>query len=89
MQHRFCVFHIEYQRGCKRRFDAEGKEVEANFGESGLVNTGYLNSSYREWSVCTHVRMSVCVSMTCLIVFLYVCSGLYVCLSVCSLQDQR
>lgn len=49
------MFHIEYQRGCKRRFDAEGKEVEANFGESGLVNTGYLNSSYREWSVCTYV----------------------------------
>ena len=48
VQYRFCVFHIEYQKGCKRRYDPDGKEVEANFGEAGIVNTGYLNSSYSE-----------------------------------------
>ena len=43
---RFCVFHVEFGNACQRKYDAQGKEVEPNFGQTKLVNTGYLNSSY-------------------------------------------
>jgi hypothetical protein len=46
-KYRYCIFHIEYKNGCQRRYDVEGKEIEANFGQKALVNTGYLNSSYK------------------------------------------
>ncbi len=48
MQYRYVVFHVEYKHGCQRRFDAHGKEIEPNFGQKGLVRTGYLHSSYSE-----------------------------------------
>ena len=48
LQHRFVVFHIEFSAGCLRRYDAQGQEIEANFGLSALVRTGYLHSSYSE-----------------------------------------
>jgi hypothetical protein len=46
-KYRYCIFHVEYKNGCQRRYDVEGKEIEANFGQKALVNTGYLNSSYK------------------------------------------
>ena len=45
-QARFVGFHIEFKQACRRKFDANGKELEANFGQTGLVRTGYLHSSY-------------------------------------------
>lgn len=47
-QHRFVVFHVEFKHGCQRKFDVHGHEVEPNFGQMGLVRTGYLHSSYSE-----------------------------------------
>ena len=47
-QHRFIVFHVEFRHGCERKFDVHGKEIEPNFGQMGLVRTGYLHSSYSE-----------------------------------------
>ena len=47
-QHRYVVFHVEFQVGCLRRYDSQGKEIEANLGQTGLVRTGYLHSSYSE-----------------------------------------
>ena len=47
-QHRFIVFHVEFGSGCLRRFDSQGQEIEANFGQTALVRTGYLHSSYSE-----------------------------------------
>lgn len=44
---RYVVFHIEFKQACRRRFDDKGKELEANFGQTGLVRTGYLQSSYK------------------------------------------
>ena len=46
IQHRFVVFHIEFKHGCQRKFDTHGREIEPNFGQTGLVRTGYLHSSY-------------------------------------------
>ncbi|XP_019858664.1 PREDICTED: arpin-like [Amphimedon queenslandica] len=46
-KYRFCVFHIEFDGACQRKFDAEGKEIEPNFGQTAKVKTGYLNSSYK------------------------------------------
>lgn len=44
---RYVGFHIEFKQACRRRFDDKGKELEANFGQAGLVRTGYLQSSYK------------------------------------------
>lgn len=46
LQYRYVVFHIEFKRGSQRKFDVHGKEVEPNFGQTGLVRTGYLQSTY-------------------------------------------
>lgn len=46
-KHRFLVFHVEFKHGCQRRFDAHGREIEPNFGQTGVVRTGYLHSSYK------------------------------------------
>ena len=45
-QYRYCVFHVEYDAACQRKYDTEGKEIEPNFGQTAKVKTGYLNSSY-------------------------------------------
>lgn len=45
-QYRYVVFHIEFKHGCQRKYDPHGKEVEPNFGQTGLVRTGYLQSTY-------------------------------------------
>ena len=51
---RFCVFHIEYSSTCKRKYDSQNREIEPNFGQTKLVNTGYLNSSYSEFYNTVH-----------------------------------
>ena len=48
IQYRFIVIHVEFTGGCLRRFDSRGQEIEANFGQTSLVRTGYLHSSYSE-----------------------------------------
>ena len=45
-QHRYVVFQVEVKHSCVRRFNSQGNEVEANFGQTGVVRTGYLHSSY-------------------------------------------
>lgn len=45
------MFQVEHTQACQRKFDAQGKEVEPNFGKVGVVRTGYLHSSYSE---CVH-----------------------------------
>lgn len=45
---RFIVFHIEFSAGCLRRYDTQSQEIEANFGQTALVRTGYLHSSYKQ-----------------------------------------
>jgi hypothetical protein len=47
-KYRFIVFHVEFTGGCLRRFDSRGQEIEANFGQTSLVRTGYLHSSYKQ-----------------------------------------
>ncbi|KXJ17500.1 Arpin [Exaiptasia diaphana] len=43
---RYVVLHVTVTRAIKRKFDASGKEMEPNFGETKKVSTGYLMSSY-------------------------------------------
>ena len=54
MQYRYVVFHIEFKHGCQRKFDVHRQEVEPNFGQTGLVRTGYLQSTYSKHSLQTH-----------------------------------
>ena len=63
-QHRFVVFHIEFQHACQRKFDAHGKEIEPNFGATQLVRTGYLQSSYSELGVYSN---KWCRSLSCVL----------------------
>ncbi|XP_075998161.1 arpin [Genypterus blacodes] len=44
---RFYVLYIKPGRVHQRRFDASGKEIEPNFGDTKKVNTGFLMSSYK------------------------------------------
>lgn len=53
LQFRYVVFHIEFKRGCQRKFDVHGEEVEPNFGQTSLVRTGYLQSTYSEFIGCS------------------------------------
>ncbi|ESO90090.1 hypothetical protein LOTGIDRAFT_218129 [Lottia gigantea] len=44
---KYYILHVETGRAHKRKFDANGKEIEPNFSETTKVLTGYLNSSYK------------------------------------------
>ncbi|XP_065067656.1 arpin-like [Rhopilema esculentum] len=49
-KHHYIVFHIDIKRGCIRRFDKNGEEIQPDFGAKQKVNTGYLMSSYKNVS---------------------------------------
>lgn len=46
-KYRYVVLHVEFKHGCQRKYDVHGKEIEPNFGQTGIVRTGYLHSSYK------------------------------------------
>ncbi|XP_061426929.1 arpin [Lethenteron reissneri] len=46
-KHRYSVLHVRPERAHRRRWDAGGRELEPNFGETRLVSTGHLFSSYK------------------------------------------
>lgn len=50
LQVRFYVLYIQPSRIHQRKFDASGKEVEPNFSDTKKVNTGFLMSSYSEYT---------------------------------------
>lgn len=46
-KYRYVVFHVRPKFILKRKFNAQGDEVEPNFDLTQKVNTGYLHSSYK------------------------------------------
>uniref|UniRef100_UPI00358FD352 arpin isoform X1 n=2 Tax=Myxine glutinosa TaxID=7769 RepID=UPI00358FD352 len=46
-KHRYSVLHIRPTQIHRRKYDANGHEIEPNFSETHKVATGYLGSSYK------------------------------------------
>lgn len=44
---RYVILQLRFTRGCQRRFDSSGKEMEPDFSETMKVRTGFLHSSYK------------------------------------------
>ncbi len=40
------VFHVEVKKAYRRKYDANGDEIQPDFGQKQKVNTGFLMSSY-------------------------------------------
>lgn len=47
-QHRYRALHVEFSHGQRRRYDHFGTEIESNLVSTKKMNTGYLNSSYKQ-----------------------------------------
>lgn len=54
------VFHIDIKKACRRKYLANGEEVEPDFGSKQKVNTGYLMSSYSEWQILSRLFPFTC-----------------------------
>ena len=47
------VFHVDIKKACKRKYLANGDEIEPDLGSKQKVNTGYLMSSYSKYHALT------------------------------------
>jgi len=49
-RYHYMVFHVDIKKACKRKYLANGDEIEPDLGSKQKVNTGYLMSSYKNVS---------------------------------------
>ena len=45
---RYWAIHLEFKSAARRTYDKFNKEIEPNLGKTKLMNSGFLNSSYKK-----------------------------------------